>query len=534
LTRPALLVGSVLIAIALLVVGFKVVVLGVPLIPSDPGGLWHVELSATLRGRGENASIRFSLPASDHAQVVFDEHSAADRLEWFTRRSEGTRVGGFQGVVDGTHTVVYGFRVKLGDSKVAPPERSLADDERRELTMATAAFPSSAREVSELIETLSLPSPDEPDVRVRAVHAFVVNEITTTTSEDARGSEGGDALITLAQREGGASGKSKLLVTLLRAAGLPARLVHGLLLEEGQSPSPVPFVECFLDGRFVPMSSTGSFFGARPPGLVVLYEGEGALVTTSGLDAFDTKFRAERQRLNQAEVAAMMVPASSFWSELSLYRLPLAAQHSLKLLLLFPLGALVLSIMRNLVGLATFGTFLPLLLAFALRGSGFLRGLTLIGGVIFIAIMSRIVLERLRLLIVPRLSVLLSILVLLITALAILGGTFGIRDFFSGLLFPIVIMTMLVERASVTLVEEGTREALRVTGYTVLIAALIYPVLTSETIGDFVFGFPESIFAVMGVLVLIGGYTGYRLMELTRFASLTKERDEHAASGEAT
>jgi hypothetical protein len=529
LTRPALIVGSVLILISTLLVAFKVVVLEVPLIPSDPGGLWHVELSATLRGRGENASIRFVLPASDHAQVVYDEHSAADRLEFFSRRLDGGRVGGFQGVVDGTHRVVYGFRVKLGDTRGPPPVRTLADDERRLLLSATAAFPANAREVAEVIESLMLPSADEPDVRIRALHAFVVNEISTTV-----GPNSNDAIITLVQREGSAVGKAKLLVTLARAAGIPSRLVHGLLLDEGAVPVATSFVESFIDGRFVPISPVGDFFGTRPPGLVVLYEGEDALVTTSGLDAYDTRFRAERQRLNQAEVAAMMVPASTFWSSISLYRLPLAAQHSLKLLLLFPLGALVLSIMRNVVGLTTFGTFLPLLLAFALRGSGFLRGLTLIGGVIAIAIVSRIVLERLRLLIVPRLSVLLSILVLLITGLAIIGGTFGIRDFFAGLLFPIVIMTMLVERASVTLVEEGSREALRVTAYTIVIAALIYPVLTSEMLGDFVFGFPEVIFAVMGVLVLIGGYTGYRLMELTRFASLAHDVEDPRAQAGTT
>jgi hypothetical protein len=511
--------------VSALLVAFKVLVLEVPLVPSDPGGLWHVEIAATLRGRGENASIRFALPTSDHAQVVFDEHSAADRLDFFSRRQDGGRIGGFQGVVDGTHRVVYGFRVKLGDTRGPPPVRSLADDERRQLLTATAAFPTKAREVLEVMESLALPSPDDIDVRIRALHAFVLNEVSTSN-----GAGSSDALITLTQREGSSVGKAKLLVTLARAAGIPTRLVHGLLLDEGATPLPTSFVEAFIDGRFVPISPVGAFFGTRPVGLVVLYEGEDAMVTTTGLDAYDTRFRAERQRLNQAEVAAMMVPASEFWSSLSLYRLPLGAQHSLKLLLLFPLGALVLSLMRNVVGLTTFGTFLPLLLAFALRGSGFLRGLTLIGGVIAIAVMSRIVLERLRLLIVPRLSVLLSILVLLITGLAVVGGTFGIRDFFAGLLFPIVIMTMLVERASVTLVEEGTREALRVTFFTVVIAALIYPVLTSEFLGDFVFGFPEIILAVMGVLVLIGGYTGYRLMELTRFASLAGDARESGTS----
>jgi hypothetical protein len=35
------------------------------------------------------------------------------------------------------------------------------------------------------------------------------------------------------------------------------------------------------------------------------------------------------------------------------------------------------------------------------------------------------------------------------------------------------------------------------------------------------FSFPELVFVVMGVLVLMGGYTGYRLAELVRFRMLT-------------
>jgi hypothetical protein len=39
----------------------------------------------------------------------------------------------------------------------------------------------------------------------------------------------------------------------------------------------------------------------------------------------------------------------------------------LRLLLALPLGALVVAVFRNLIGVPTFGTFMPVLIAFALR-----------------------------------------------------------------------------------------------------------------------------------------------------------------------
>ena len=46
--------------------------------------------------------------------------------------------------------------------------------------------------------------------------------------------------------------------------------------------------------------------------------------------------------------------------DFSIYSLPVAQQSTFKLLLLMPLGALVVVILRNLVGLRTSGTFMPM------------------------------------------------------------------------------------------------------------------------------------------------------------------------------
>jgi hypothetical protein len=163
---------------------------------------------------------------------------------------------------------------------------------------------------------------------------------------------------------------------------------------------------------------------------------------------------------------------------------------------------------------------MPVLIALALRGFSLGVGLALVAFVLFLGVVGRLALERLRLLMVPRLSILLCLVVLTVTGLALVGRDSENRELFAGLVFPIVILTMLVERFSITIAEEGFREALVRAGFSVLVAVAIYPVFRSGRAEYLMFTFPEIVIAVMGVLVLIGGYTGYRVSDLLRFRSL--------------
>ena len=106
--------------------------------------------------------------------------------------------------------------------------------------------------------------------------------------------------------------------------------------------------------------------------------------------------------------------------------------------------------------------------------------------------------------------------------MALVGRDSGNREFFAGLVFPIVILTMLVERFSITMAEEGIREAMIQAGFSVLVAVAIYPIFRSDQAEYLMFTFPELVLVVMGFLVLIGGYTGYRVADLIRFRSFAQ------------
>ncbi len=525
MSRPVAITGFLLLLVSLGLAAIKTGVYGIPLVRSIAPGPWQVELRIHLRGDGRRGSVRALIPSSGPGQTVFDERTSSDRLSFTIREQGDERVGVWTGWLEDIHEVVYQFRVQSRAVRVEIPkgesDAALPRALRLRYTRATPALPASAPEVQELLQQLKLPSRGDLLGRVRTVLSFVTHEVNRVESA------GDDALLTLAQREGSAEGKERLLITLLRASGVPARVVRGLALREDAAPEPRLWAEAWVRGVWVPLSAVDGFLGERPASFIELGRGEQASVEATGVRAVGHRYRALRESLRPDEIAVLLAPDQPVLARLSLYRLPVSSQAALRVLLLLPLGALIVALFRNIVGVVTYGTFMPVLIALALRPYSIAFGLVLVAGVVSLGVAVRKALEGLRLLMVPRLSILLCLVVLCVTALALLGEESKLPDLFAGAAFPMVVLTMLVERIYITGTEEGLRSALVQAGWSVGVAAVIHPILRSEGAGYLMFSFPELVIAVMGLLVWIGGYTGYRLSELIRFRSLAREGDSH-------
>jgi hypothetical protein len=524
LNRPALFTGLVLLALGLAIFLWKAVVLDMPVMLASSEGLWRVEIQIDARGTGQRGSIRLALPSSDGGQAVFDDRALDDDLSFSEREEDGQRIGVWSGAFHGIQQVSHGFRVQF-PPRSAPVRGRARDTHAEEPVIVepeisaawggqTPVYPVKDPAVSAALDTLgALHQADLPG-RARTLFGFVADEVQTL----GRGSD--DALLTLARREGSELGKVRLLVTLLRAAGIPSRPARGLLLGAETQPTESIWVQARLAGRWVSMAPVEGWYGEAPPGLLRIASGDAPLLRMTGLEGSGYRWRALREELGPEELAALMSPPSPALAAISLYRLPLATQHALRLLLLFPLGALLTAVLRNLVGFQTFGTFLPILVAFSLRGTGLEVGFAMFTAVIAVGYVGRLLLERLRLLMVPRVCIELCLVILLITGLSLTGRGLGQRDLFSGVLFPIVIMSMLIERFAIAASEQGHRAALARLGWTALAAMLAYPIFRGGWWEQLMFGYPELVLCVMGLLVWIGAYTGFRAVELLRFRSL--------------
>jgi hypothetical protein len=208
--------------------------------------------------------------------------------------------------------------------------------------------------------------------------------------------------------------------------------------------------------------------------------------------------------------------------EFSLFRLPVHTQAVYHVLLLIPVGAFLLVILRNVVGIKTFGTFMPVLIALAFRETQLLWGIILFSVVVGLGLSIRLYLEHLKLLVVPRLASVLFVVVLLMALLSILTHKLGMERGLSVALFPMVILTMTIERMSIVWEERGAVEALQQGLGSLIVAAIAYFIMTIKLVEHLTFVFPELLLVLLAGTLLLGRYYGYRLLELRRFKQLIK------------
>jgi hypothetical protein len=141
---------------------------------------------------------------------------------------------------------------------------------------------------------------------------------------------------------------------------------------------------------------------------------------------------------------------------------------------------------------------------------------------IAMGLLIRFYLEYLKLLLVPRLASVLIIVIILMAMISIFSHKLGFDRGLSVALFPMVIMAMTIERMSLAWEELGAGEAL-VQGFgSLMVAALGYLCMSSRYLEHLIFVFPELLFVVLAITLLLGRYTGYRLTELWRFRAALK------------
>ena len=114
--------------------------------------------------------------------------------------------------------------------------------------------------------------------------------------------------------------------------------------------------------------------------------------------------------------------------------------------------------------------------------------------------------------------------VLLMAALSVLSHRLGLETGLSVALFPMVILTMTIERMSVVWEERGPRDAIIDGLGSLLVATIAYGVMSVAFVQHLVFVFPETLLVVLAVILMLGSYTGYRLTEIRRFRALGGHR----------
>ena len=202
---------------------------------------------------------------------------------------------------------------------------------------------------------------------------------------------------------------------------------------------------------------------------------------------------------------------------LSLYQLPIEEQSMFRMLLLLPIGALVVAFMRIVIGIRTSGTFMPVLIAVAFVQTSLVPGLIAFIAVVCLGLLMRGYLSALNLLLVSRISALIILVIFITTGISIVGYQMGFNTGMTVTFFPMIILAWTIERMSILWEEEGAREVL-IQGFgSLFVAVVAYLAMSAPLASHLTFNFPELHLVVLGLILLLGQYTGYKLSELRRF-----------------
>ncbi len=481
----------------------------VPWFPGELRRMWSVEAKLEFVASGGSVKASFAIPDSQPGFERISENSASPGygLAFIDADSEGDEPRGRRAEwsirrASGTQTLYYQVNMLVaGDADlgvVAPPPLEPQLEPEPYATVAEQML---------------------QNARARSADAYTLaRELIAEFNAKAQ------SATLLLQR------KTRLswLVELLQRAGVPAREVQALQLEDGRRRQElVSYLQVFHgEEATYQLFDADSGRQGRPANLMLWEYRSGPVLDLVGGHNSRVTFSMIRQELPINQISRSVSLDETPLLNFSIHSLPLEEQALFKGILLIPVGVLVVVLMRILVGLRTSGTFMPVLIAIAFIQTSLLTGLLGFLLIVGTGLIIRSYLSHLNLLLVARISAVIVTVIIMISLISVLAYQLGLSEGMKITFFPMIILAWTIERMSILWEEEGAHEVLVQGGGSLLVAILAYLVMDNTWVRHLTFNFLGLQLVIIAIVLLAGNYTGYRLLELKRFRPLVEKTGE--------
>jgi len=484
-------------------------------LPGD--SFWRLTYTLSFHAPKAKGALDVAFPCdTTHSRTYDRKVDAADvSVEQRRRQGEESRQFELLALTPGKHQATITFDLHLsprGNWRAGDTPIPRSAEARAEYLAKKKGIEVDDPAVVQVLTALEAEPASKGDL-VERIFEYCVAELGTGREAPA------DAAAALKQRLASSLGRARAMVALCRTAKIPARLVTGFVVKQDVDVRPHVWVEVLRQRRWEPYDPDNGFTREVPHNFVPARRDGVAVVRTRDVGELVTKFSIVRL---PPPAGALRSEARRLSDILDLERVPLEMHEVLEVILLMPLGALVTAIFRTLIGINTFGTFTPTLLALSFVYNDWRTGIVVFITVLVLGMGSRSLLDRLKLLLVPRLSVILTLVALTIvfTVSALFYFDWAPTD---AVLLPMVILTMTVERFYLTAEEDSPHIATQLLINTIVVALCCYLVLRWQAVGEMLLIYPELHLITVAILVLLGRYSGYRLNELVRFRDLVRK-----------
>lgn len=501
------LFSLLLIVFSIGVMSYKVNILGFPLLSGETKEIWNIEAKITFKGKEENAFISMALPPEQNGMVIVNEESSSANYGYTTSVTQNIKRGEWaKRKVKGSQTLYYAVDV-VTDQYFESKE--MGERQKADLPEVSKAIIQAAKS---LLKDIHDKSADNLSFTSLLIKEFNSKE----PSQSAVMIKNNFMKASLSTRN--------TFLHLLHAQKINARAIGALILKDGEKNIPLrPMIEVYQDKKWQLFDiKKGKITNNET--IFIWQRGGVSLLDAEGVRKSKVRFSITKNVVS-ARTAALEkdLKNQNTLLDFSLFILPNESQNAFKLLLLVPLGALVVVILRVIVGLKTSGTFMPILLSMAFMQTQLIPGILMFLLVVSMGLIVRSYLSHLNLLLVARISAVVIVVVAIMAFVAIMAQKLELEYAASITFFPMVILAWTIERMSIVWEEDGPKEVVLQGGGSLIVSVLAFFAMTNETLSFITFNFPESLLAVLGVIILLGRYSGYRLSELYRFKSMVNQ-----------
>ncbi|MDJ0921760.1 MAG: UUP1 family membrane protein [Henriciella sp.] len=495
------LLSLVLVLIGLGIFAHKAINHNYPLVPDQTRTVWNLEVYIEFAADNRPVRVEAFLPARSEIRDV--------REEQFYSGPFGLRI--IRTAENRNRKAIWTYRYPEGP-KVLRYRTSLIEENRQ------TPLPAELYEQTERIDL-----PFESNLERQAFIVWLSNlrrqsadeeSLVELTLQEIFSANLSDEVAALIPPLPGYLGRLELARQVLQSQGVPARVANGVYLDDARrradTTSWLEYHVADRDRRYFPSGNPTRFFP--------IWYGTEELVEADGTSELSTQISLQPLRLAASSMVLDAADNNDVFLRLFTFDgLPLTTQLVYRVLLTIPVGILLLVFLRQFVGLQTLGTFMPVLIGIAFRETALLTGLILFIVLITLGLAMRFYLERLKLLLVPRLAVVLTFIVLCMAGITIFMADSGQRIGLSISLFPMVILTMTIERMSIVWEEYSPSEAIKQGLGSLAVASVAYLAMSNPNVEYLMFNFPELLLVIMGLCLMMGRYMGMRLSEISRF-----------------
>jgi hypothetical protein len=196
------------------------------------------------------------------------------------------------------------------------------------------------------------------------------------------------------------------------------------------------------------------------------------------------------------------------------------------LLLVLPVIAMILAFLKQVIGITTLGLYTPSVIALSFLALGWPLGLLFLLLIISTGYATRALVKKLRLLYIPKVAIVLTVVSLTLLILMGIGVFFFNFTFTRETIFILLIMSTLAESFLELKTEQGMMQALTGVGETILAALVCVFIVQWNVFQSIILAYPELILLTIVADVLLGKWTGLRLVEYFRFREVFKHMQE--------